>query len=153
MNEDTLVRFFWNNGVKTLRAKILLNEYGIRQKYGFMLLLIDGRKHKLFSLFFAFLCKFSVSNAESFLIGQSHYHTFTSLFFYSTLLLHLTLKKIHLCHTCRNGSCFKGFLLWFCRILDNAIGFALIFRLLAKGRSCLTLILATIFSTMFLEAF
>lgn len=50
MNEDTLVRFFRNNGVKALRAKIPRNEYGRGQNYAFVLLLNDGEKGKALAM-------------------------------------------------------------------------------------------------------
>jgi RNA recognition motif-containing protein len=50
VNEDTLVRFFRNNGVKALRAKIPRNEYGRSQNYAFVLLLNDGEKGKALAM-------------------------------------------------------------------------------------------------------
>jgi hypothetical protein len=50
VNEDTLVRFFRNNGVKALRAKIPRNEYGRGQNYAFVLLLNDGEKGKALAM-------------------------------------------------------------------------------------------------------
>ena len=50
VNEDTLVRFFRNNGVKALRAKIPRNEFGRSQNYAFVLLLNDAEKKKAIAM-------------------------------------------------------------------------------------------------------